>query len=235
MDFLKGSTQKDAKLREEMSILATTIESINQRLNTGGKDFDLSIARAIKMIDKKLAYLYEQIKQTEKEVNSNIKTVISGEVQSLKGELRKDHTAMTESINARIEGVEKSMKTVVSGEIRSLKGELRKDHSAMTESINNRLDVIDKKNQKIMKELFDNIAESQTLLTANLEKANESTERFERIERQLSLMNERWSAIIDLYRIEIKVLKEHNHILKKKFELPFGEDDFDDIDPGRIA
>lgn len=117
----KGTTLKGASVDQEMKILATNIEAINQQLNASGQAYNEGIISQIRSIDKKLNYLYDLQKQDYREMQSFVKSEIAG--------IRKEYEDGMKRANAELRNISSSL-------LSSLQSNFTKMESSVTSSVN---------------------------------------------------------------------------------------------------
>lgn len=75
LDF-SGKQKQEDKFREELRVLATHIETINQQLSSGGSGGGPAMGKAFSDTNAKLQYLYEFMKSLQTELKTESKSSI---------------------------------------------------------------------------------------------------------------------------------------------------------------
>jgi uncharacterized protein YukE len=131
MPLFGSSGQGDSQLHDELKYLATSIESINQRL--AGASGGIS-QKWLEGTDRKLYTVYQLVQETEKKLISGLETQSSLMRRSQQEQFSKLTTKVGESVNALGSNVTRAVDSLNADVVRSLdsvKGEFSQIRSEM--------------------------------------------------------------------------------------------------------
>lgn len=211
MNLFKGGKKEDA-LREEMSILATSIETINQQLQSGGSGFDDRFRQLLSNIDHKLVQMYEQENKNAQNIVSYMHALVSKE-----GQKTRDHvTEQAELLNGAMQDRFEKMERLINEQLQ-------------TQSL------FAKHLQKIDARLKEHAETLSTLQQTSGSGTGISSEQLSRIEKTMQGLETRFATLVELYRKELSIVRDHNQILKKHFDVSFDDDTFDSLVPPKTG
>lgn len=202
MDLFK-SGKKDDPLREELSILSTSIETINQQLQNGGSGFDDRFRQLLSGIDHKLVQMYEQENKNAQNIVSYVHALISKEQQKTREHITEQVGLLNGAIQDRFDSVKRIL-----------------DEQLQTQSLfAQHLHKVDSR----LKEITESLASSQNSV--------HDGEQFARMDKTMRSVEARLSTLIELYRKELSIVRNHNDILKRHFDVSYDDEAFESLVP----
>ncbi len=106
MDLFKRG-KKEESVREELAILSTTIESINQQLRGGGEGgVDRHAIKLLQEIDRKLHQIYEQDSKNSQNVISYTHALVAQEGKKIRDHVNEQAELLNGAMLDRFEKVE---------------------------------------------------------------------------------------------------------------------------------
>lgn len=108
-------------IREELRILATQIETVNQQLTGSGGGSDPALHNQVKQMEQKINYLYDMMKNLESEISESVK----GYFTQLGNQVTKSLNTNLTQVFAQLEKLEHSGATGDSKDIKEMRHSLK--------------------------------------------------------------------------------------------------------------